>query len=110
MTRAALQALGLELFTSERWASPTVTAVLAPDEVDVASFRQTVRERFGVELAGGQGDLRSRLFRVGHMGFAGPLDVLSAVGAVEQGLKAVGVEVELGRGVDAAQEVWASWD
>lgn len=110
MTRAAMRTLGLKLYTTERWGSPTVTAVLAPEGVDVAEFRTIVRERFSVELAGGQGDLRDRLFRVGHMGFAGPLDVMATISAIEQGLAAVGETVEFGRGSDAAQEVWASWD
>lgn len=110
MTRAAMRTLGLQLYTTERWASPTVTAVVAPEGVDVGAFRKLVREEFHVELAGGQGELRDRLFRIGHMGFAGPLDVLAAVSAIEQGLAAVGQQVEFGRGVHAAQEVWASWD
>lgn len=110
MTRAAMRTLGLQLYTTERWASPTVTAVLAPEGVDVTAFRKLVREQFYVELAGGQGELKDRLFRIGHMGFAGPLDVMAAVAAIEQGLGAVGQEVDFGRGSDAAQEVWASWD
>lgn len=110
MVRAATEALGMELYTDSRWASPTVTAVLAPAAVDVAAFRRTVLEQFGVELAGGQGDLRSRLFRVGHMGFATPLDVVAAVAAIEQGLRAHGETVQMGAGVAAAQEVWAGWN
>lgn len=110
MVRAAMKALDMNLFTNERWASPTVTSVLAPEGVDVAEFRALVRDRFGVELAGGQGELKSRLFRVGHMGYASPLDMISAVAAVEQALKAVGRPVQLGAGVAAAQEVWAAWD
>lgn len=109
MVRAAMRALELRLYTQERWASPTVTAVVAPDGVDVNQLRSTVRERFGVELAGGQGDLKDRVFRVGHMGFAGPLDMVAAVAAVEQGMYALGLPVRLGAGVAAAQEVWAAW-
>lgn len=109
MVRAAMKALNLPLFTDERWASPTVTAVLAPDGLDVGQFRAAVRDRFGVELAGGQGELKDRLFRIGHMGYAGPLDVVAAVAAVEQALRALDRPVRLGAGVAAAQEVWAAW-
>lgn len=109
MVRAAMTALGLQLFTADRWASPTVTAVLAPEGLDVGVFRRTVKDRFGVELAGGQGELKDRLFRIGHMGYAGPLDMIAAVAAVEQGLHALGFPVRLGAGVAAAQEVWAAW-
>lgn len=110
MVRAAMRALDMQLFTDDRWASPTVTAILAPDGTNVADFRKLVRERFGVELAGGQGELKDRLFRVGHMGYASPLDMVAAIAAIEQGLRAVGRPVRLGAGVAAAQEVWAAWD
>lgn len=109
MVRAAMRALDLELFTSDRWASPTVTSVLAPDEVDVGYFRGIVRDRYGVELAGGQGELKNRLFRIGHMGYANPLDMVAAIAAIEQALQYVGRPVTLGAGVAAAQEVWAGW-
>ena len=105
-----MRALDLTLFTEDRWASPTVTAVRRPTGVDVESFRRLVRDRFGVELAGGQGELKDRLFRIGHMGYAGPLDMVAAMAAVEQALKAVGGRCTLGAGVAAAQEVWAAWE
>lgn len=109
MVRAGIRALGLPLFTEERWASPTVTAVAGPEGLEVEAFRRLVRERFGVELAGGQGELKGRLFRIGHMGYASPLDMIAALAAVEQGLAASGYPVKLGTGVAAAQEVWARW-
>ncbi len=109
MVRAAMKALELPLFADDRWASPTVTSVKAPEGMDADRFRAVVRDSFGVELAGGQGELKGRLFRIGHMGWAGPLDMVAAVAAVEQGLKAVGAPVRMGAGVAAAQEVWAAW-
>lgn len=109
MVRAGVEAMGLPLYTQERWASPTVTAVEGPEGLDVEAFRRLVRQRFGVELAGGQGHLKGRIFRIGHMGYAGPLDMIAALAAVEQGLLASGFPVRPGAGVAAAQEVWARW-
>ncbi|MBO8141684.1 MAG: alanine--glyoxylate aminotransferase family protein [Firmicutes bacterium] len=109
MIRAGVKALGLPLFTGERWASPTVTAVAGPEGLDVEAFRRLVRQQFGVELAGGQGELSGRIFRIGHMGYAGPLDMISALAAIEQGLAKMGYPVQLGSGVAAAQEVWSRW-
>jgi len=109
MVRAGVQALGLPLFTGERWASPTVTTVAGPEGLDVEAFRKLVQKRFGVELAGGQGDLKGRVFRIAHMGYATPLDMIAALAAIEQGLAASGLPVKFGAGVAAAQEVWAQW-
>ncbi|MFS8533570.1 MAG: alanine--glyoxylate aminotransferase family protein [Limnochordales bacterium] len=109
MVRAGIKALGLPLWTDERWASPTVTAVEGAPGLEVEPFRKLVRDRFGVELAGGQGELKGRIFRIGHMGYAGPLDMIAALAAIEQGLAASGFPVKLGAGVAAAQEVWARW-
>ena len=109
MVRAGVKALGLPLYTDERWASPTVTAVEGAPGLDVEAFRRLVLREFGVELAGGQGQLKGKIFRIGHMGYAGPLDMIAALAAVEQGLAKSGFPVQLGAGVAAAQEVWSRW-
>lgn len=106
MTRAALRRLALPLFTGDEWASPTVTAVAPPEGFDVEGFRRTVRERTGVVLAGGQARLKGKIFRIGHMGYTTPLDILTTVAAIEVGLRTVGHPVEPGSGVAAAEEVW----
>lgn len=109
MVRRGIEAMGLPLLVSERWASPTVTAVGPIDAFDVEAFRGIVSKRLGVVLAGGQDSLSGRIFRIGHMGYATPLDMLSALSAVEVGLKLIGHPVESGAGVRAAQEVWVEW-
>lgn len=96
MFRAGVKALGLELLVSDGDASPTVTAVKYP-EAD--AFRQRIREKYGVEFAGGQGSHANRIFRVGHMGYATPLDVLTALAVLELELE------KYGQGVQAAEQV-----
>ena len=109
MVRAGLRALGLEMLVADRWASPTVTAVRGPAGVDVDDLCRVIQAETGVVLSGGQGPLTGRIFRVGHMGYATPLDMIAAVAAVEMGLTRMGVPVARGRGVAAAEDVWAGW-
>lgn len=108
MVRAALSALGFQLYVSDRWASPTLTAA-AGGGVDIEAMRKAVRERTGVILSGGQGELKGEIFRIGHMGAATPLDMIATIAAVEMGMEAVGAGRTLGTGTGAAMEVWRSW-
>ncbi len=109
MVRAGLQALGMELFVADRWASPTVTAVRPPEGVSGDELRRVVSRELGVVLSGGQGPLAGQIVRVGHMGYATPIDMVAAVAAVEMGLRRLGARVQIGRGVAQAEEVWARW-
>lgn len=108
MVRAGLAALGFRLYVSDRWASPTLTAA-SGGNVDIEAMRKAVKERTGVVLSGGQGELKGEIFRIGHMGAATPLDMVATLAAVELGMEAVGARGVLGRGTTAAMEVWRSW-
>ncbi len=101
--KAAVAALGLrQVPVRPEIAATTLTAVYYPEGVDAGLLKKVAEE--GVVLAGGlHPDIKTRYFRVGHMGPAGPSDILATVGAIERGLKALGHAVEMGRGVDAAQ-------
>lgn len=109
MVRAGVRALGLSPWTDDRFASPTLTAVACPDGVDAEAVRAAMRDEYGVEIGGGQGDLKGRLWRIGHMGYAYPPDMLAVLGAFEQALAKAGWPEATGRAVTAAQEVWAKW-
>lgn len=102
MTRAAIKALNIPLLTSDAYASPTVTAI-KPDTFDGDQLRKVVKKEFGLALAGGQQQLKGKIFRIGHMGYCSPGDVLQIISILEIGLQRVGVDVTLGRGVAAAQ-------
>ncbi|MEW8979711.1 MAG: alanine--glyoxylate aminotransferase family protein [Symbiobacterium sp.] len=105
MCRAGVKAMGLTLLAQdEATASDTCTAVVSP--VDPKAVRKVARERLGVQLAGGQADLADKIFRIGHMGYTVPGDVLQALAATEMALALCGYPVEIGRAVAAAQEVW----
>jgi len=103
--RAAVKAIGLELLIKEeQLASRTVTAIKAPEDLDINQLRSTMRENYGVEIAGGQGKLSQTTFRIGHLGGIFEMDIIAAVAALEMALLEQNQEVELGSGVKAAQQ------
>ncbi len=103
--RAGLKALGLKLLVQdEKIASRAVTPVFPPDGVDADKLRKAVREKYGVVLAGGQEDLKGKLFRIGHLGYIDKMELLAALAALEIEL---GSSVKKGSAVAAAEEVLA---
>ncbi len=100
--RAGLAALGFELFADPRFASRTVTCVRIPEGVDWKSVNAGVRRR-GVVLAGGQGKLTGKVFRLGHLGSVTVEEILGAIGALESVLIEHGRDVEPGSAVGTAQ-------
>lgn len=108
--KAALQALGLEQVpVRPDAAADTMSAVYYPDGVD-AGLLGRIKEN-GVVVAGGlHPAIKTRYFRVGHMGAVTASDILATVGAVEKGLLALGYEMQAGVGLAAAQEVLANAD
>jgi aspartate aminotransferase-like enzyme len=101
-SRAALQALGFDLFADQRHASRTVTAAHVPDGLDWKPFNTDVKAR-GVVLAGGQGKLTGKIFRLGHLGSVTLEEVLGAVSTLEIVSLQHGRSVEPGAAVAAAQ-------
>jgi aspartate aminotransferase-like enzyme len=101
-SRAALQALGFDLFADQRHASRTVTAAHVPDGLDWKPFSTDVKAR-GVVLAGGQGKLTGKIFRLGHLGSVTLEEVLGAVSTLEIVSLQHGRSVEPGAAVAAAQ-------
>jgi len=104
-TRAGFEALGLKLVA--RRPAAGVTAVYFPAGLDGKRFLERLQQRFGVKLAGGQGPLKGKIFRIAHFGQLDELDVLSALAAVELVLAEMGQMIKLGVGVAAASEVLA---
>lgn len=101
--RAGVQAMGLELWPRRQdYAAGCVTAIRVPEGLSRAETLAHIRERYGVMLSGGYGELADRLFRIGHMGpAADSLYPVVAVSALGQGLKDQGADVQVGAGVEA---------
>jgi len=104
MTRAAGRALGLPLFAADEVASPTVTS-FGSNGFDPEAVRKVLRQDFGITIAGGQQHLKGQIFRIGHMGYCSPADILQVLAALEIALVKAGANIELGSGVRAAQQV-----
>ncbi|SDM41335.1 pyridoxal-phosphate-dependent aminotransferase family protein [Sediminibacillus halophilus] len=105
MTRQAFRALDIPLLTSDDAASPTVTAV-KPEDFAAEDLRKAVKQSFNLSIAGGQQHLQGKIFRIGHMGYCSPADVLQIIGSIEIGLQQIGKNVDLGAGTRAAQQVY----
>ncbi|WP_296891272.1 alanine--glyoxylate aminotransferase family protein [uncultured Methanobrevibacter sp.] len=101
---AAVKALGLELFADEAVSSATVTAVKMPEGVADADFRGTTRDKYGVELAGGQDHLKGNVFRIGHMGCISYKELVQTFAAIGMTLKGLGVIDDAGAGVASITE------
>ena len=105
MTRTAFRALNIPLLTNDEDASETVTAV-QPEDFDADVFRKVLKNEFGLSIAGGQGRLKGKILRVGHMGYCSPADMLQTLAMMEIGLLKIGKKIELGKGVAAAQQIY----
>jgi aspartate aminotransferase-like enzyme len=104
-TRAGVRALGLELLVpNDAHASRAVTAVRVPEGNKPGDIRTPMNEKFGIDLAGGQGDLKDSIFRIGHLGYQDATDILACFGALELVLTRMGRKVELGSAVKAVQQ------
>lgn len=107
-TRAAVQALGLPLFAAESCASPAITSVMPPAEVDAQKVRTLMRKSFDIALADGQDHLKGKIFRIGHLGFVCDRDILAAISSLEVVLREMGYEgFTPGAGVAAAAKLLA---
>ena len=100
-SRAGLQALGFELFADERFASRTVTAVKLPEGHDWKTFNGAIK-RHGVVLAGGQGKLSGKIFRLGHLGSVTVEEVIGVIAVLETVALEQGRRVTPGAAVGAA--------
>ena len=101
---SAVKALGLELFADEAVSSATVTAVKIPEGVSDADFRGTTRDKYGVELAGGQDHLKGNIFRIGHMGCISYKELVQTFAAIGMTLKGLGAIEDAGAGVASITE------
>ena len=104
--RAGVKAMGLELFSPDDDRSVVVTAIGVPDGVDGTAVVRTLRERSGITIAGGQGPLRGKIVRIGHIGHVGLDDVAAALEGLELVLTELGVAVEPGVAAASARDAY----
>ena len=99
-TREGAKALGLKVFA--KTPSPAVTAIMAPEGVDGEAIYKTLWKKYGVTGAGGQDQLKGKIFRIATLGYADKYDVITAVAALEFTLRDLGYKFEMGKGVAKA--------
>jgi aspartate aminotransferase-like enzyme len=99
--------MGLELFSPDEERSAVVTAIRAPEGVDATEIVAALRGRFGMTIANGQGELKGKIFRIGHIGWFDVFDIVTALAAVELVLADAGAEIERGVAATRALEAWA---
>jgi alanine-glyoxylate transaminase/serine-glyoxylate transaminase/serine-pyruvate transaminase len=106
--RAAVRGWGLATVCEDpATASNTITAVRLPSGVDGNELTKVARERYELSLGGGIGQLNGQAFRIGHLGALNELEVLATIGGVELTFAALGLDIELGSGLLAAQRAFA---
>jgi aspartate aminotransferase-like enzyme len=102
--QAGVQALGLELFSSRP--AEGLTAFHVPAGLKDADIRNKLVDRFGITTIGGQGKLKGKIIRIGHMGYTDEIDVIGGLAALEMVLNDLGLDVDPGAAVTAAQQVF----
>lgn len=106
-TRAAVQGWGLEVFCQDSASySPTLTAVLMPDGHDADALRKLILDRFNMSLGTGLGQVKGKLFRIGHLGDFNELMLAGTLCGVEMGLGLAGMPYTKG-GIQKALECLA---
>jgi aspartate aminotransferase-like enzyme len=104
--RAGVKAMGLELFSPDDDTSAVVTSVRVPDPVDGTQFLLDVRDRMGITLAPGQGPLKGKVFRIGHIGYFDVFDITTALAGIELTMAEAGADIERGVAVTRALETY----
>ena len=102
----AVRALGLDLFGEDPDRNWAVTSIRAPEGIDGDDIVARVRRDHGVILAPGQGPLKGKVFRIGHLGYYDHLDILRGLAALEMTLADMGVPVKPGAAVAAAESAF----
>lgn len=82
LARDGAKSMGLSLFPEERYASNTITAIKATDNLNVSKLLQILESEHGVILAGGQGSLAGKIFRIGHLGWIEEKDIKKVLEAI----------------------------
>jgi aspartate aminotransferase-like enzyme len=104
--REGAKAMGLELFSPDDDSSAVVTAVKMPDGVEAGEVVLSLRDRFGITLAGGQGPIKGKIVRIGHIGWFDVFDIATALAGLELALSEAGAEIERGVAVSRALETY----
>ncbi len=103
-TREAIKAIGLELFAKHS-PSNSLTAGVAPKDINAGKIISGLRDRFGMTLAGGQDQAKGKIFRISHMGYIDRADIIAVISALECVLRDLGYKFDFGAGAKKASDI-----
>jgi len=103
--RAGFQALGLDIFPTQP--NTALTVAKMPPGIDSSALLGKLEKQYGLKLANGQDDLKGKIIRLAHMGYIDQFDILAAIAGIELVLIEMGHAIEPGKGLAAAQRVFA---
>jgi alanine-glyoxylate transaminase/serine-glyoxylate transaminase/serine-pyruvate transaminase len=107
---AVLDGWKLKLCAAEpKWYSDTVSAILVPEGINGADVISRAFKRYNLALGAGLSKVAGKLFRIGHLGDLNELMLLGAIAGAEMAMLDVGVAIEPGSGVAAAQSFWRAY-
>ncbi len=105
--RKAVSAWNLNLCAkSSEWHSDTVTAIVVPENFDANAVIKHAYNRYGLSLGAGLSVVAGKVFRIGHLGDLNELMLMSAIAGAEMAMRDVGIDVEAGSGIAAAEEFY----
>ncbi len=102
-TREAVKEIGLKLLSESP--ANSATGVYAPAGINADDLRKELL-KVGFRVAGGQDHLKGKIFRIAHMGYFDFMDMVQVIAGLEMALSKIGFDVELGKGVKKAQEIF----
>ncbi|HWO96571.1 MAG TPA: alanine--glyoxylate aminotransferase family protein [Bacillus sp. (in: firmicutes)] len=104
-----IKAMGLTLFNDVSWKLPMVTCVNIPAGIDGDSIRMMLLQQFGIEIASSFGPLHGKIWRIGTMGYSCRKEnILFVLAALEAVLIRHGASIQVGKGLQAALDVYES--
>jgi alanine-glyoxylate transaminase/serine-glyoxylate transaminase/serine-pyruvate transaminase len=100
--------MGLKMFVDPPYRLWSLNTIAIPEGIDDGKVRKSLLEEYGLEIGGGLGPLKGRIWRVGLMGYnSDEKNVLFFLTALEQALRAQGFEVPRGVGASAARDFYS---
>jgi alanine-glyoxylate transaminase/serine-glyoxylate transaminase/serine-pyruvate transaminase len=94
--------------SAPKWHSDTVSAIMVPEGINGADVIARAFKRYNLALGAGLSKVAGKLFRIGHLGDLNELMLAGAIAGAEMAMLDVGVKIEPGSGVAAAQRFWRS--
>jgi aspartate aminotransferase-like enzyme len=101
--RAAVTAMKLPLFST---APANCTTVITPPDGTAPKIKSTLEERYGLSVAGGQGHVKGKILRLGHLGYYYEADMLTLISSLESVMNDMGLHDNVGVGLAAMHEAY----